>query len=150
MNSKRLEGINTSEYHQQQTVYKDGECLKGALGDMGYTEVETHEIAQPLFGYHGDMRPEKANIIVRRKHVGSAANDVGFIKSADGTYSAIISEFDSHKHNSDWMKALKQHYTERVDNKLAKKTGLQFLSRKVVEVNGKKRIQIQYLDPRTV
>lgn len=121
-----------------------------ALGDAGYTEVEIHEVAQNLFGYHGDVRSEKANIIVRRKYVGQSANDLGFVKSADGTYAAIVSEFDSHKHNADWMRALKQHYTERVDMKLAKKTGLQLMSRKVIEVNGKKRIQLQFLDPRTL
>jgi hypothetical protein len=138
-----------SEYHQQRTSYKDSECLVKALGDMGYTEAEVHEVAQSLVGYHGDMRSEKANIIVRRKYVGLAANDIGFIKSADGTYEAIISEFDSHKHNADWMRALKRHYTERVDMKLAKKSGLRLLSRKVTEVNGKKRIQLQFLDPRS-
>ena len=144
-----------SEYHEQKTQYKDAECLIGALKDRGYDTVEYHEVAQQLFDWHGnktyylDKSGDKANIIVRRHVVGGAANDLGFTRQADGTYSAIVSEYDSGKHNADWMKALKQSYVERVDNKLAKKNGLQVLSRKVVEVNGKKRIQIQYLDPRS-
>lgn len=144
-----------SEYHQQKTIYKDAECLVGALNDQGYATVEVHEVAQQLFDYRGhathylDKNGDKANVIVRRHVVGGAANDLGFKREADGTYSAIVSEFDNYKHNADWMAELKQKYVERVDNKLAKKNGLQVLSRKVIEVNGKKRIQIQYLDPRS-
>jgi hypothetical protein len=61
-----------SAFHTVRTLYKDPECLIAALAEMGYTEVEVHEVAQHLYGYHGDKRNETANIIVRRKFVGSA------------------------------------------------------------------------------
>ena len=140
-----------SEYHEQKTQYKDRDCLVAALGEQGYDTVEVHEIAQQLFDFQGrathytNTEGDKANVIVRRHVIGGAANDLGFAKQADGTYSAIVSEFDTHKHNADWMKSLKRHYTEKADMKLAKKNGLQFLGRKVV--NGK--IQLQFLDPRS-
>lgn len=140
-----------SEYHSQQTQFKDGECLVGALNDMGYKTVETHDVPQQLIDYCGrpthylDPNGDKANIIVRRHVVGGAANDLGFKKTADGTYEAIVSQYDHHKHNAEWFKGLKKAYVERVDHKTAAKNGLRFLGRKVV--NGK--IQLQFLDPRS-
>jgi hypothetical protein len=143
-----------SKYHLQRTEFKDAECLVKALGDQGYTTVEVHEQATQLYDFQG--RPthyvmaggDKANIIVRRQYVPGASNDVGFFKAPDGRYEALISQYDSHRHNADWMGALTMSYTEHADMKLAKKNGLRLLSRKVVEVAGKKRVQLQFLDPR--
>lgn len=101
-------------------------------------------MAQPLYGYHGDQRKETANIIVRRRFVGTAANDLGFVKSPDGSYSAIVSEFDSSKHNQNWFNGLKRSYTEKVAVKTAAKNGFKYLGKKIVA--GK--IQIQWLDTR--
>ena len=139
-----------SEYHAQKTEYKDGACLVEALKEQGYSEVEVHEVATQLFDWHGrkttylDKTGDKANIIVRRHIVGGAANDLGFRKSADGTYEAIVSQYDSGKHNTKWFGQLKAKYAEKVDMKTAAKNGLRFLGRKVV--NGK--VQLQFLDPR--
>lgn len=139
-----------SEYHQQRTQYKDRECLVEALMAQGYNEVEVHDVAQSLYDYQGrlthylDPGGDKGNVIVRRHVIGGAANDLAFRKNVDGTFDAIVSQFDSKKHNADWMKSLKKSYTEAVDMKLAKKHGLKFLGRKVV--NGK--IQLQFLDRR--
>jgi hypothetical protein len=124
-----------SKYATLETQYKDRECLVQALADMGYNTVEIHDEAQNLIGYHNDLRPEKANVIVRRKYVGHAANDIGFVKGENGNYRAIISEFDSGKHNTKWLDGLKKNYTERVVTKEAKKQGLKFHSRTIV--NGK-------------
>jgi hypothetical protein len=130
-----------SAYASLETQYKDRECLVAALGDMGYNDVEVHEEAQNLVGYHGDTRAEKANVIVRRKFVGSAANDIGFVKTPAGTYSAIISQYDSGKHNTKWLDGLKKNYTERVVVKEARRQGLKLHSRTVV--NGK--VVVKYL-----
>ena len=145
-----MEGIYTSEYHAQKTEYKNAECLVEALKEQ-YAEVEQHEVAQQLYDFCGrkthylDKDGDKANIIVRRHIVGGAANDLGFRKTADGTFEAIVSNYDSHKHDAKWFQNLKRSYVERVDMKTAAKNGLRFLGRKVV--NG--RIQLQFLDPRT-
>jgi len=117
---------------------------------MGYSEVEEHAIAQQLFDFQGrpthylDSTGDKANVIVRRHIVTGAANDLGFKLEADGTYTAIVSEYDRHKHNAGWMKQLKMHYTEKVDMKQAAKMGVKLIGRKVV--NGK--VQLQFLDSR--
>ena len=139
-----------SEFHAQKTCYKDRECLVQALNAQGYNEIEVHDVAQQLYDYTGkatrylDMTGDKANVIVRRHIVGGAANYLGFRLAADGTYEAIVSEYDAHKHNAEWMKGLKRHYTEKTDMKTASKLGLKLLSRKVV--NGK--VQLKFMDRR--
>ena len=139
-----------SEYHLQQTQYKDRDCLVAALNDMGYKTVEVHDTAVQLYDFCGrathylDTTGDKANVIVRRHIVGGAANDLGFALQPDGTYAAVISDYDNNKHNATWLKSLKRSYVEKVDMKLAKKNGLQFLGRKVV--GGK--IQLQFMDMR--
>ena len=130
-----------SAYSTLETIYRDRDCLVVALADMGYTTVEVHEDAQNLQGYHGDMREQKANVIVRRQYIGAASNDLGFVKKEDGTYAAVVSDFDSQKHNAKWYDGLKRSYTDKVTTKAAKKMGLKLHSRTVV--NGK--LVIKYL-----
>src|SRR6185369_13789449 len=109
-----------------------------ALGEMGYNEVEVHENPQQLIDYRGnkttylDKTGDKAHIIVRRKFVGGAANDLGFKKSEDGSYSAIVSEYDSSRHNTAWFNKLRGHYTEKVTIKAAAKQGCKYVGKKVV------------------
>ena len=133
-----------SKYNRQKSTYNDRDCLVEALHEMGYADVEIHDDAVNLIGYHADTRPEKANVIVRRNHIGPAANDLGFVKEADGTYSAIVSDYDSHKHGVEWMKGLKRAYTEKRTIKHAAKNGLKYLGKEVV----KGRVQLKWLDVR--
>ena len=39
-------------------------------------------------------RPERAEIVIRRGYVGHGSNDIGFARQLDGTFRAIISEYD--------------------------------------------------------
>lgn len=142
-----------SEYRKSTTNCKDKECLIDALVEMGYKRehIETHDVAQQLFDFRGnktrytDASGDKANIIVRRQHVGGAANDLGFkFNTETGTYDAIISAYDSGKHNAKWLAGLKTNYSEKNLIKTAKKQGFKYLGKKVVE--GK--VQIQWLDTR--
>ena len=119
--------------------------MKG-LNDMGYTTVEVHKEPQSLFGYQGDRRQEKANVIVRRCHVGPAANDLGFLRKPDGSYSAIVSAFDSGKHDSKWFVGLKKAYGFNAAVKVAAKNGFKYLGKKVNPITG--RQQMQWLDTR--
>jgi hypothetical protein len=134
-----------SAYHSQRTSYKDRDSLVAALHAQGYSDVEVNDAAQPLVGYHSDMRNQRANVIVRRRFVGSASNDLGWEWDAKaGVFTEHISDYDKGKHNSTWLGHLKAAYAEAVDMKTARKSGLQFLSRKVV--NGK--VQLTFIDNR--
>jgi hypothetical protein len=142
-----------SEYRKSTTNCKDIDCLIDALVEMGYSRevIETHDVPQQLYDYHGrathytDSSGDKANVIVRRQHVGNAANDLGFkLNKETGTYDAIISQFDSGKHNAKWLAGLKTNYSEKNLIKTAKKQGFKYLGKKVVG----NKIQIQWLDTR--
>ena len=102
-----------SHYTQLEVDFTDGECLKKALIQMGFKEdqIEVYNTAQNLYGYRGDTRAQKAHIIIRRKHVGQASNDLGFERLASGKYVAHVSEYDAHKYDSAWFGKLKQAYT---------------------------------------
>ena len=116
-----------SMYVTIKTQFKDPNCLVSALAETGQwtkEQIEVHEEAQNLYGYHGDIRQDKAHIIIRRQHIGSASNDIGFVKGEDGSYSAIISKYDSGKYDAKWIGTLKYNYGYEVTRKQAKTRGL--------------------------
>lgn len=86
-----------SHFVECQTEFRDPQSLVAALVECGYVEsqIEVHEEAVPLIGYQGDTRPQSAHIVIRRQHVGTGANDVGWEKQSDGTFKGWISEFDA-------------------------------------------------------
>ena len=97
----------------QEIVFKDRRLLLAALADLGYTEVEEGE-ALPLYGYQGDRRPETAELVVRRRHLGSASNDLGFARTPEG-FVPIISEYDQRLlHGGQVLTKLRTAYSERV------------------------------------
>ncbi len=77
------------------------------------TTVESHTAPHALFGYAGDERPQKAEVIVRREFVGEAANDLGFRRQGNGKFRPVISAYDSHFYDKAWLDKLSQHYSER-------------------------------------
>jgi len=122
-----------SEYTTIQVQYSDPECIKAALKEMGYT-CEEHQTAQHLHGYVGDIRQQKANIIVRREHVGAAANDVGFNKTASGKYELIISQYDrGGKTGKNFMERMKQLYGKHKTVKQLKRMGKTITSIKTTQ-----------------
>ena len=62
-------------------------------------------------GYQGDQRPQQAHIVIRRQHISTGANDVGWEQMPDGSYRAWISEYDArHRFNEQTQNRLKQEY----------------------------------------
>lgn len=94
-------------------VFKDEALLLAALADVGYAEVERGE-SLPLYGYRGDEREERAQLVVRRKHIGCASNDLGFARTEQG-YTPIISEYDQRTMlGGQFLPRLRTAYHERV------------------------------------
>lgn len=87
-----------SEYVTYNTrAIRNQEVLLAALAELGWDQgkVEVHEQPVALYGYHGDQRPEKAHIVIRRNQTGvGSSNDIGFVRQDDGTYKPIISAYD--------------------------------------------------------
>ena len=104
-----------SKFAQYSTVMNDAKCLKKVL-EKRFKEVEVHSAPTQLIDFQGkathylDESGDKAEIIIRRKHVGGAANDIGFTKDSSGNYKAIISAYDSSKHNQKWLDNLCKDY----------------------------------------
>ncbi|MBU0609161.1 MAG: DUF1257 domain-containing protein [Armatimonadetes bacterium] len=102
-----------SHYVECRPHFKDRQALLDALLAVGFAReyIEVHEQAVPLYGYRGDERPQKAHVVIRRQHVGPAANDVGWERLPDGTYRAWISEYDGrHRFDTALQNRIKQEY----------------------------------------
>ncbi len=100
-------------------AFKDRECLLKALAECGYGVVEEGE-ALSLYGYQGDRRPETAQIVVRRKFIAAASNDLGFQKT-DAGYVPVISEFDRRTMmQGKFLTALRTNYNLKSAEKLAR------------------------------
>lgn len=71
---------------------------------FGKGKVEVNEGGKALIGYHGDDRSKlsqsdpnyapKCEIIIRRKTLGAASNDIGYRRNEEGGYTAYISDYD--------------------------------------------------------
>lgn len=103
-----------SHYTVLQTRIHDTRLLLEALADLGFTEVELHQTPQPLVGWQGDIRAQTAEVIIRREQIGPASNDIGFARRPDGSFEAIISEFDSERFDEAWLGRLSQRYAYRL------------------------------------
>jgi hypothetical protein len=132
-----------SAYQSQSTQFRDEECLITALCENGFTreQIEIHETPQFLIDYHGQKRGEMGTIIIRRKNVGRAANDIGFLKNADGFYDVHVSDYDQKEHGPAWVTALGISYAEHGLIKQGAIMGMVYLGTKVDEYTGEKKVQ---------
>lgn len=99
-----------SHFTTLKTTLVEKQFLVQALRDLGFKQVEVHEKAQHLHGYQGDVRPQTAEVIIRRRFIGPVSNDIGFKRRKDGTFDAIISDYDRAKYDRRWLNRLTQRY----------------------------------------
>lgn len=107
-----------SAYITMQTPMTDRELLLEALADLGYDDakVEVHDEPVALVGYVGDPRADRANVVIRRQHVGGNSNDVGFLATPTG-YRAIVSDYDQVRFGKAWVAKLHGRYQVRATAK---------------------------------
>lgn len=110
-----------SAYLTLLTPMLDQECLLAALVEVGFdrTKLEVHETPAQLVGYQGDRRAQTANIVIRRRHIGAASNDIGFLATATG-YQALVSGYDHPRFGAGWISQLSQLYQVHFDAKKAR------------------------------
>ncbi|MCL4502381.1 MAG: DUF1257 domain-containing protein [Deltaproteobacteria bacterium] len=123
-----------SHYSQVAIEITDESCLVAALERLGFKgKVELYSEAQALYGYQGDLRVQKAHVIIPRQHVGQAANDIGFQRQSDGSYLAFISDYDRdyNRYNGEWLGRLKQAYGVEKTRAEAKKKGYRVSEQKL-------------------
>lgn len=123
-----------SHYNGFETTITDQEALVRALCRCSKREsgkvfdksmVEVHKDAVHLYGYHGDRREQTAHVIIRRNHVGSAANDIGFVKE-DGKFQAIISDYDSGYYDQGWLTKLFTYYNVECSKMAYEAKGIEY------------------------
>lgn len=125
-----------SAYRDYQTEFADQECLIESLEEVRPAwkgHIQTFGEAKQLVDYHGNLRPDTAEIVVPRKYVDMSANDIGFKKTEKGTYKAIISQYDSHRHGPAFLNEVKVAYTEKKSMRGAAAHGMKFQRREVVK-----------------
>ena len=129
-----------SEYVIKQTQMVKIDALVKALETVmpkwkGNIMVSETAEGLALYGYHGDDRSKlpvgnanyapKAHIVVpgsgsqqargKANVVGGSSNDIGFVRSKDGTFSFISSAFDrSQGFNDEWVGKVKGEYGKAV------------------------------------
>lgn len=110
-----------SAYLTLLTPMTDSECLLEALVDMGFarSSVDVYETPVPLEGYAGDRREQVANIVIRRRHLSAASNDIGFLATPTG-YKALLSSYDQPLLGSEWLSALNKRYVTHANEKSAR------------------------------
>lgn len=136
-----------SKYHVfTQAAFPSLELLLGALADLGYAHEQV-EIGEqlPLRGYQGELRPETAEIVVRRRWLHQASNDLGFARTPAG-YVAIVSEWDTTylrgRHGEDFVVAVRKAYNRGVI--AATKARLRGSARPAVRIGNVSRTVIRF------
>ena len=85
-----------SKYKEITTQITERDHITCALGQLGVP----YEVAQGqelhLYGYRGDRRQQTGAVVVRRQHIGSLSNDIGWTLDPEtGTYRLYLSEYDA-------------------------------------------------------
>jgi hypothetical protein len=104
-----------SKYSSIDTCFDDQDALVEALKADGFQPLlATDQVAgDPLTGYQGDQRQDRAHVIIPRQQIGGASNDIGFRRGTDGTFRAVISEFDKGCGRDDqWLGKIRQRFVE--------------------------------------
>jgi hypothetical protein len=111
---------------------------------MGYTPEICAE-GTALFGYMGDGRSERAHVVIRRRQLDSASNDIGFWRDESGVYRAIISEYDrAIGFDETWLGRIAQTYKERQTMAVAKAKDYVFQGRHIIETLQGKKVQLRF------
>jgi hypothetical protein len=134
-----------SAYGEYITNVCEEKFLVEGLRAMGY-QVEVHRDGAALIGYHGDERPERANVIIRRAQLDSASNDIGFARGSDGRFRAILSEYDrSIGYDDRWLGKVHQHYKETQTLAVAKAKGYIFRGKEIIQTPNGPQIRLQFV-----
>ena len=103
------------------------DCLLKALTEIDtrtgktwpWDAIQIHAKPVQLEGYQGDRREQRAHIVIPRKYVGPAANDIG-IEWRDGLAVLHVSEYDAATYyGAEWQGRLAQRYAVNVAKKMA-------------------------------
>lgn len=131
-----------SHFTRVRTALRDPDLLVQALAAVGFATVETHDTPQRLYGYRGDARRDRAEVIIRRAHIGRYSNDIGFRRGDDGTFEAVISEFDRSRYDQPWLTKVARAYGHAAALRYAEDNGYE-VDTDVLEKDGRRRLVLR-------
>jgi hypothetical protein len=84
-----------SEYAVIQTQFRDAAVLAAALTDLGFPAraIEWREEPAVLRGPTIEVAAY-AQLLIRGRHVGPGANDLGFVRGRDGVFLALVGQME--------------------------------------------------------
>lgn len=89
---------------------RSAQHLKAALEAVGLREIEIHDQPQPLLSWRNQPVGESAEVIVRRRHIGATADDLGFLRRPNGQFEAIVSEILLGRFDLRWFAELDKRH----------------------------------------
>lgn len=98
-----------SHYTQLQTQMHDEEVLLEALSDLGFHGLVCSEKPVLLSGWDKQF----AEIKIPESMLDSAFSDIGFKRQSDGSFKALIADYDRRKYGLSWINKLTQRYAYR-------------------------------------
>jgi hypothetical protein len=134
-----------SKYQETATLIANSDYLIAALNELGF-QCEFHPAGAHLIGYEGRERPEAAHVIIRKHQIGEASNDIGFARRPNGTFAAVLSEYDrSIGFDEKWIGRIHQVYKEKQLLADARAKGYVLRSREVVDTPAGPQVRLQFL-----
>lgn len=86
------------------------EHLVRALAQVGFPDAETHSDPVPLESWRGIPLGGEAHVVVRRARIGSAGDDFGFVRNAQGSFDAVVSEIHFNRFDRRWLEDLARRH----------------------------------------
>jgi hypothetical protein len=131
-----------SHFTRVRTTLRDLDALVAALNAVGFRDVEVHDRPQALHGFQGDSRPERAEVIIRRRYISRLSNDIGFGRQPDGSFEAIVSEFDRRRYGEAWLSELTRSYSYAATLRYAESHGFEVATDEVQQ-DGTRRLTLR-------
>lgn len=131
-----------SHFTRVRTKLRDTDTLVAALQAVGFRQVEVHDQPQALHGYYTDGRSERAEVIIKRAHLDQANNDIGFARQPDGSFDAIIEDFDRRRYDAAWLDELARSYSYAATLKYAESHGYEIATDEVQQ-DGSRRLTLR-------
>jgi hypothetical protein len=134
-----------SHYASFTTTLREADFVVAALRSMGYAVEQSTNAACPLTAKGYGVQSFQAEIVIRKaeitRHHGHCYGDIGFTRTADGTFQATIDDLDegtmrrdsSGKTLGNWMDRVTQAYTEQAKMSWAISQGYVFAGRETDE-----------------
>ena len=112
-----------SKYVTLTVDLKDQDALVAALQAVGFSPVEVAPAGQklPLYTYTGTAWERQAEVVVRRQHLSSVSNDLGFERVGE-SFRIHVSDMDVGRLRST-LNRLKVEYADHTVRRLARQRG---------------------------